>query len=162
MQDRVGTNVPTDEQIVGWVATINKIQQEMAPYGPGLTPEERRHALRFRLGDEPIVHSLAGVVRKHEVSLPGITADGMQADLLLMQKLKPICDAAHALYQFTDDTMLESASECWYAATAYYTAVSRMVSSFPDIKATIADVASFFARRRRRSLPAPAPTPVGQ
>jgi hypothetical protein len=155
MQDRVGTNVPTDEQVAGWLATINKLQQDMAPYGVGLTPDERRHTLKFRPGGEPIVHALAGSVRTHNVSLPGLTPDGMEADLLLTQQLKPIRDAAEALYQFTDDTILEASSECWYAVTAYYTTLSRMVSSFPDIKGVVSQVASFFATRRRQQQPQP-------
>jgi hypothetical protein len=154
MQNRVGTKIPTDEQVAGWVKKLNDVQQEMAPFGVGLTPEERRHTLKFRLGGESIVHGLAVAVRSHDVSLPGVSADDMEADLSLAQKLKPVRDAAEAVYEFTDDTILEASSECWYAATAYYTAFSRMVSSFPDIKALVAEVASFFARRRRPAEPA--------
>jgi hypothetical protein len=151
MQDRVGVTVPTEAQVAVWVAAINKLRQDMAPYGVSLTPDERRHTLKFRPGGEPIVSSLAAAVREHNVSLPGITADGMQADLLLTQRMKPLRDAAETLCQFADDTMLEASSECWYAATAYYTALSRMVSSFPDLKATIGQIASFFGVRRRQS-----------
>ena len=160
MQDRVGAKVPTDEQIAGWVSAINKLQQEMAPFGVGLTPDERRHTLRFRLGGEPIVQLLAAGVKKHDVALPGISAEGMLADLQLLQRMKPVRDAAESLFQFTDDTILEASAECWYAATAYYTALSRMVSTFPDIKSTIAEVSSFFSRRRQRSQPVPAPSPT--
>ena len=37
----------------------------------------------------------------------------------------------------------------WTAA--YYTALSRMVSNFPDIKAVVSQVADFFATRRRKA-----------
>jgi len=151
MQDRVGTNVPTSAQLEGWLATINQIREEMEPYGVGLTPDERKHTLTFRPGGETIVHALASTVRKHNVALPGITADGMEADLLVTQQMKSVRDAAESLYQFADDTVLEASSECWYAATAYYTALSRMVSSFPDIKAVVGQVADFFSTRRRKA-----------
>lgn len=151
MQDRVGTNVPTSAQVEGWLTTINQLKQDMAPYGVGLTPEERKHTLTFRPGGETIVHALANSVRKHNVALPGITADGMEADLLVAQQMKSVRDAAESLYQFSDDTVLEASSECWYAATAYYTSLSRMVSSFPDIKAVVGQVAEFFATRRRKA-----------
>ena len=82
----------------------------------------------------------------------------MEADLALTQQLKPLRDTAEALFQFTDDTILEASSECWYAATAYYTALSRMVSSFPDIKLVVDEVASFFGSRRRRKAQPVAPT----
>jgi hypothetical protein len=153
MQDRVGSKVPTVEQVTGWLTTLKGLQQEIAPFGVGLTPEERRHTLKFRPGGEPIVHKLADAVRNHELVLPGLTADGMEADLSLAQKLKAVRDAAEALYQFTDDTILEASSECWYAATAYYTTFSRMVSSFPDIKPLVSDTASFFARRHKQPEP---------
>lgn len=156
MQDRVGTKLPTDEQVAGWLTSIKKVQQEMEPFGIGLTPDERKHTLKFRPGGEAIVHALAGSVRGHDVALPGITADAMEADLSLAEKLKPVREAAEALYQFTDDTILEASSECWYAATAYYTALSRMISNYPDIKAVVAQVASLFAiGRRKHAEPGP-------
>ena len=154
MQDRVGAIVPTNEQVTAWLATINKLQQEIAPYGVGLTPDERRHTLKFRPGGETIVHALAVSVRKHDISLPGITADGMEADLSVAEQLKPVRDAVQSLYLFTDDTILEASSECWYAATAYYTTLTRMVSNFPDIKAVVTQVATFFATRRRKKAQA--------
>jgi hypothetical protein len=85
----------------------------------------------------------------------------MEADLNLAEKLKLVRDAAEALYQFADDTILEASSECWYAATAYYTTLSRMVSIYPDIKAVVAQVSSLFATGRRRQA-APAPQPPGK
>jgi hypothetical protein len=156
MQDRVGAKIPTDEQVAGWLGSIKQLHEDIAPFGVGLTPDERKHTLKFRPGGEPIVHALAASVRNHDLSLPGITADGMEADLTLVQKLKPVRDAAEALYQLTDDTILEASSECWYAATAFYTTFSRMVSTFPDIKAVVAQVSSFFAIRRRKQ-PEPVP-----
>jgi hypothetical protein len=153
MHDRVGAKVPTEEQLTGWLTTLKQVQQEIAGFGVGLTPEERKHTLKFRPGGEAIVRALAGAVRNHDLSLPGLTADGMEADLSLVQKLKPVRDAAEALYQLADDTILEASSECWYAATAYYTTFSRMVSSFPDIKPLVSDTASFFARRHKQPEP---------
>jgi hypothetical protein len=154
MQKRVGAKLPSDEQVSVWLATLNRLQQEMAPFGVGLTPDERRRTLKFRPGGESIVHTLAAAVRNHALALPGLTADGMEADLALARKLKPVRDATEALYQFVDDTILEAFSECWYAATAYYSTFSRMVSGFPDIKPVVAEVASFFARRRKSVEPA--------
>lgn len=153
MQDRVGSKLPTDEQLAGWLATLRQLQQEMAPFGVGLTPDERKHTLKFRPGGEAIVRAVAGAVRTHAFSLPGLSADGMEADLKLAQQMAPLRDAAEALYQFADDTILEATSECWYAATAYYTSLSRMVTSFPDIKAVVSETALFFARRRRQAEP---------
>jgi hypothetical protein len=150
MKNRVGTMVPSDELVSGWIGTLKKLQVDMAPYGVGLTPDERKHTLKFRPGGETIVHAIAASVRNHSLSLPGISADGMEGDLVLVQKMKPVRDAAQALFEFADDTILEGSSECWYAATAYYTALSRMVSSFPDIKAVVAEVASFMSTRRHR------------
>ncbi len=159
MQDRVGAKIPTDEQVAGWLATIKKLQQDMEPYGVGLTPEERRHTLKFRPGGETIVHALAVSVRNHDVALPGITADGMEADLNVAEKLKPVRDAAEALYQFADDTILEASSECWYAATAFYTTLTRMVSGYPDIKAVVAQVSALFATGRRKQAAPPKDKP---
>jgi hypothetical protein len=106
------------------------------------------------------VRSLAASVRNHDVALPGITADGMEADLSLAEKLKSVRDAAESLYQFVDDTILEASSECWYAATAYYTMMSRMVSSYPDVKPVVAQVSSLFATgRRKQAGSAPQPSP---
>jgi len=158
MKDQVGTRVPTQEQTDQWVAEIRRLREEMAPYGVGLTPEDRKHTLKFRAGGEPIVQKISRAVRAHEMSLPGITPDGMDADLLLIQRMKPVRDAAEGLFQFADDTILEAGSECWYAATAYYTGLARVVSTFPDIKNVVEEIGSFFARRRKRQPSTGGPT----
>jgi hypothetical protein len=158
MQDLTGKKVPSEQLAKGWAARIKELQDEMAPYCVSLTPDGRKHTLKFPPGGESIVQKVGGVVRGHDVNLPGITADGMDADLLVTQRLKPVRDAAELLYQLTDDTIVEAGSECWYAATAYYTALSRMVSSFPDIKNMVAEVASFFATWRRKQATQDTPT----
>jgi hypothetical protein len=55
----VGYGAHGEDQAKAWVATMEKLAQEMAPYAVGLTPEERKHTLKFRPGGEPPVHRIA-------------------------------------------------------------------------------------------------------
>jgi hypothetical protein len=126
----------------------------MAPYCVGLTPDERLHTLKFRKGGEGIVGKLAALVRSQSVTLPGISAEAMQADLNLAQALGPVRDQLADLHQLVDDTILEARSECWYSATAFYTALSRLMGAAPEIKTVIAEIATFFSTGRR-SKPTP-------
>ena len=78
----------------------------------------------------------------------------MKADLLLAQRLRPLSVEveveAEALRQRLDDTVLEAQSECWWAATAFYTALSRMIYADPRLEAALGPIIEFFAVGRRK------------
>jgi hypothetical protein len=58
-----------------------------------------------------------------------------------------------SLQRRLDDTHLEAQSECWWAATAFYTALGRTMDADAKLEAALRPIVDFFAvgRRARKS-----------
>ena len=103
---------------------------------------------------ERIVGLIGGLAAQHEVSLPRISVDDMNSDLALAQRLAPLARAVSNLSQTLSDTILQAQSECWWAATAFYSALARLSSADAKLESSLKPAIEFFARRRRTSFPA--------
>jgi hypothetical protein len=131
------------------VADIQALAQRIADYTVTLTAQERSAAVRMRTGGENIVSQVAILARNSGITLPQITVDGMNADLTLAQRLRPLASAVEQLSQRLDDTVLEVQSECWWSATAFYTALCRVVGADSTLESALKPVVNFFALGRR-------------
>lgn len=153
MQDRVGGTIPSEKEIDALIADIIDVETRVKKYTVLLTKSERGATTKFRKGGQLIVGTLAALAEEHGIKLPKITTEGMKADLLLAQRLRPLADAVDALQQRLDDTVLEAQSECWWAATAFYTSLSRMIDADPKLEAALQPIIEFFAIGRRKAKP---------
>lgn len=153
MQDKVGSNVPTAEQVSSLVAEIQSISEKVAAFTVMLTPPERSATTKMRTGGESVVADIGALATHHALTLPQISVDGMNADLALAQRLRPLANAVEQLSQRLDDTVLEAQSECWWAATAYYTALCRIAGADSSLKAALKPLVDFFATGRRKKPP---------
>lgn len=158
MENRVGSKIPSTSEVTKIVNEIEGIATKLSSFTIELTPEERRRVLRFRPGGEAVVELVGELVTKRGVSLPNISVDDMNADLDLAQRLAPIAAALSGLTQVVADTMLEAHAECWYAATAFYTVLSRLGGTEPKLMRELRPAIEFFAQGKRapKSTPAPA------
>lgn len=154
MQNKVGQTNPTTKQIQDIMNQLDQIDVTSEPFTTFLSTEERKAALKFRPGGEKIVALIAELAATYNTSLHGISIADMKADLQLSQDLAPMASKLEMLSQRVSGTVLEAQSECWYAATAYYTALARIASSDPKLQAALKPVVDFFATGRRRAKPA--------
>jgi hypothetical protein len=53
---------------------------------------------------------------------------------------------------------LNARSECWWLATALYTALARVADGNPELEAALAPVIGFFATGKRKKGQPPAPS----
>jgi len=150
MQDLVGSKVPSAKDIEKLVDQVKAITATMEEYTITLTDKQRAATTKMRNGGEAVVSTIGGLTTEHKISLPQITVEGMNADLLLAQRLRSLSTAVTALGQRLDDTILEAQSECWWAATAYYTTLARISSANADLQAALKPVVDFFAVGRRK------------
>ncbi|MEP7121425.1 MAG: hypothetical protein ABJE95_10965 [Byssovorax sp.] len=150
MEDRVGGTIPSEKEIDALRADIQSVETRLKKYTVLLTKQERGATTKFRKGGELIVGTLAVLAEQHGIKLPKISAEGMKADLLLAQRLRPLAVEVEGLKQRLDDTVLEAQSECWWAATAFYTALSRMIDADPKLEAAMGPIVEFFAVGRRK------------
>lgn len=153
MEDRVGSMIPSEKEIHALIAEIKSVDAKVKKYTVLLTKQERGATTKFRKGGELIVGLLALLADDYGIKLPKISTDGMKADLLLAQRLRPLSVEVEALRQRLDDTVLEAQSECWWAATAFYTALSRMIDADPKLEAALGPIINFFAVGRRKAKP---------
>ncbi len=157
MVDKVGTKVPSEKDIQKLVDDLKALQAKIEEYTITLTSEERQATSKMRIGGEGVVEAIGGLATEHKLSLPEISVDAMNADLLLAKRLRPLATAAAALAQRLDDTILQAQSECWWAATAFYSTLARLSGANADLQAAIKPVVDFFAvGRRKPKAPRPA------
>jgi len=106
-------------------------------------------------GGEAIAALVVQLLRKHKVALPGISADDIEADLTLAQRLAPAVRALETTLRLAQDGILEAESEAWYATTAGYTALVRLSGTDPKLHAELKPAMDFFGVGRKRK-PRPA------
>ena len=154
MQDKVGSEIPTTDQVNQLVADVKSISDRIAAFTVTLSADERASTLKMRIGGEPIVTDIAKLSNDHGITLPQITVDGMLADLTLAQRLRPLASAVAQLDQLLADTVLEAQSECWWAATALYTSLLRASGGDPVLAAALKPIVEFFATGKRKKAAA--------
>jgi hypothetical protein len=115
----------------------------------------------MRTGGENIVAQVGALAQAHGITLPQVSVDGMLADLRLAQRLRPLASAVEQLSQRLNDTVPEAQSECWWATTALYTALSRVAGANASLESELKPVVEFFAAGRRKK-PAGSPMGTGQ
>jgi hypothetical protein len=98
---------------------------------------------------------VAQVAEQHGIALPNCTGAGTAANLALAQRLRPLADASRQLTRLLDDTITSARGDCWWSATALYTALARVANNQPEVEAALEPVVSFFARGRRSRRAAP-------
>ena len=150
MQDKVGSKIPSQKEIDALIADIQAIEAKVEKFTILLTKEERAATTKMRKGGETVVPTIADLTNEHGLLLPKISTDGMKADLLLAQRIRPLADRVTALAQRLDDTVLEAQSECWWAATAFYTALVRISAAEAKLQAALKPIVDFFAVGRRK------------
>jgi hypothetical protein len=155
MQNRVGSVVPSDQEIQRLVKDIESVRERIRKFTVTLSSEDRRRTTKMRTSGEWIVALVGDLARQHEVSLPRISVTGMKDDLTLAQRLAPLAKALENVSQTVSDTILQAHSECWWAATAFYSALSRLSDADPALERALKPAVEFFARRRRTEAPTP-------
>jgi hypothetical protein len=149
MQNRLGSVIPSDEDIQTLVKDIESVGTKLEKFTLMLSAAERRQTTKMRANGERIVELVGDLAVRHELALPRISVVEMKDDLTLARRLAPLEQAIAHLSQTVADTILQAQSECWWAATAFYTALTRLSDADPELEAALKPAVEFFARRRR-------------
>lgn len=150
MENRVGDKIPTQEQVETIRTKLEEVLADVSPFGRDLTGDQRQGTTKFRPGGERIVELVCDAAARRNVSLPGISVEGIKADLTLAQRTRPLIKDAQAVADRLGDTALEAESECWWATLALYTALVRLADTDPALKNELAPAVDFFAKGRRK------------
>lgn len=158
MENLVGDVLPSETDANQLLDDVKAIAKKIEQYGDNLTPDERAHAPKPPDGSEPITELVASLVTKHKVSLPGVGADDLLADLTLAKRLAPLVSAIAALERQVQDVILQANAERWAATTAGYTALVRAMSASSQLENDLKPALEFFGVGRKRKRRSPKPT----
>jgi len=159
MQNKVGTVLPSANEMEALKADLQSVIDRLAKYTTTLSKEERLATTKFRPGGERMVNLIGELAKSYGIILPGISPEDMNTDLQLIQQLQPLTPLLDSLGQMLSDTILEAQSECWWATTAYYSALSRMAPADPKLEASLRPAIEFFAIGRRKNKSPDTTTP---
>lgn len=158
MDNRVGDELPSETEAEKLVKDVEAIAKKIDKYGDSLSPDERQRALKPPDGSEPITELIASLIAKHKVSLPGVGADDMLADLTLARRLAPLTRAIAHLERKVQDVVLQANAERWAATTAGYTTLVRAMGANPELENEMKPALQFFGVGRKRKPRSPKPT----
>lgn len=158
MENRVGDELPTEDEAAKLVKEVEGLMKKVGKYGGDLSPEERRHALKPPDGSEEVTELIARLVDKHKVSIPGVNAADMLADLTLARRLAPLARALASLERRVEDVILQANAERWSATTSAYTSLVRAMGASPELENDLKPATTFFGVGRKRKPRSPSPT----
>jgi hypothetical protein len=160
MKVRAGSpQVPTEKQVQALIADLSAIQRRIEVFTISLTSTQRQATTKMRPGGDNIVALLAKLAKERGIALPEINVDDMSANLTVAKQLRPLADTSRQLQQRLDDTITNAQSDCWWTATALYSALARIAEGSPDLQTALQPAISFFARGRRKKGSATPVTP---
>ena len=156
MQNLVGSVIPSEQEIQRLVKDIESVAVRIQKFTVSLSAADRKRTLKMRTSGGWVVELVGDLAVRHEVALPRVPVGDMKDDLTLAQRLAPLARALAAVSQTVADTILQAQSECWWAATAYYSALTRLADTDPQLESALKPVIEFFAKRRKSEPPASA------
>ena len=157
MENRVGDVVPSESEAMKLLAEVEALAKKIDKYGEALTQDERQRTLKPPVGSEAVTLLIAKLLEKHDVALPGLSAEDMRADLTLAQRLLPVAEALSALERKVQDVILQANHERWAATTAGYTALGRVMGASPALENEMRPALDLFGAGRKRKPKAAKP-----
>jgi hypothetical protein len=150
MQNLVGEHVPSEAEVEKILKDIDNLSARLAKYTIHLSAESRQKALKPPDGSESTTKLIVKLMKSHNVSLPNISAEDMEADRLLAERLEPVVVALGKVQRKVQDTILEAGHERWYATTAGYTALVRLIGIDPGLETDLKPALDAFGVGRKR------------
>jgi hypothetical protein len=149
MKNRVGSVIPSAEEIQQLVKDIEAFAAKIEKFTLMLSTEERQRTTKMRVRGERVVELVGSLAAGRQIAMSSISVNEMNADLVLAQRLAPLAPLLDTLAQRVSDTILEAQSECWWAAMAFYAALTRLADVDPELEDALKPAVEFFARRPR-------------
>ena len=129
------------------IKLLDKVATLVTVSESALTPLERKHSTKLKLGGETVVPVLAALADRFEVSIGGFPVSTMTEKMQLVQTLLPLLERAELLQTQLHDAVLHANAQAWDTATVLYSTLRRISRKDANVKATLAPVEEFFARR---------------
>ena len=146
-QNVVSVQIPAKEQ-EAIIKQVQDLQQKLAPYLIALTPESRRKGLKMSDKSLPFVEKATQYAKSHtDFTPPFMQVDELEIDLKAVSDLTKVYRELDQLCRNLNDTIMQSGSEAFAEALAYYQAVKQAAKmGRPNAKAVYEDLKKRFER----------------
>ena len=127
---------------------VQELQKKLAPYLIALTTDGRRKGLKMSDKSQPFVEKAAEYAKSHAgFTPPFMEVDELEIDLKAYDDLTKIYREVDQLCRNLNDTIMQSGSEAFAEALAYYQAVKQAAKmGRPNAKAVYEDLKKRFER----------------
>lgn len=156
MQNRVGTAVPSAEDVATLEKDIKSIHERIARWGVTLSADERVSTAKIRLGGEVVVQLVYDLAVQHQLAVPGIPLEAMKQDLEVHKKAQRLEQRLTEAQQLAADTRLIAQSEAWQACMAYCSTLAVMASRNGELATALKPAVEFMSVKRGKPATTPA------
>jgi len=128
------------------VATFDTIEANLGG-DPPLSPAQKRHAAKLRKGGAAIVLQIGNLASQEQLESPALQVSSMTASLGKAQALQPLADRVTSFLKHIDDVIFTAESAAIVEAQQFYALLQRRALTDTELKAALAPVITFFARK---------------
>jgi hypothetical protein len=154
MSNKVGDNRFTPAQLDALKKKISEVVSELKAHGALLSSEERTRLTRPRIGGEPYVEEMIGIVDKHGLeSKKRYPLQGMRDDLAVASDYKSLLKSLEEALQICNDTINTAGSEYWEGFLFYRGTTQSMAARDPEIENDTKNIDAFMSTGPRKPEP---------
>lgn len=150
MENKVGTTLPTQQEIEQINQDLESLLQRINKWGVVLNSEQRQAAMKIRTGGEAFIPPVMDTAKAAGVNIPGMPLAGMEADWKLYSIAKTVEEKAALLHQLISDTRLQSGSETWQAWLGHYSVLTTLATRDNTVAAKIKGAVEFMSTGPRK------------
>ncbi|MGD0529499.1 MAG: hypothetical protein ABSE49_30455 [Polyangiaceae bacterium] len=145
-------NAALEQYVQQTIAALDAVEVGLGA-DPALTPNEKRHALKFRKGGDKIVGQIGNLAQQEQVDSAGLSVGDMEAMLGKAHALQPLFDRLAAFSKHVADVIFTSASGSMAMAQQFYALLQRRAKTDNELATAMAPVVTFFARKPAPKAP---------
>jgi hypothetical protein len=150
MENRVGTVIPTKEQVSDFTTKLHDVLAFLKTFGVTLSDTERTSRSHPRKESSTHVETVLKLATQYGLSLPNAPVQGVRDDFELVSRIEPMLSELPLLQQTLKDTIAQAEHEYWEGFLAYYGALVSMSSRIPELAAALKEVIDFMSTGKRR------------
>lgn len=138
--------IPTSKELEKIIEELRSAEKKLTEFTTVLQPPEREALPKMLPGGEGAAAAVAYLARKHKiVTDDGASAELMEENFMLAERLKTVYREAYLIQKRIDDTILKAQAEAWTTAQKLCAELRKIAETNPRFKTEFAPVDEFFS-----------------
>ena len=150
MENRIGENQPTDEDLAKLIEDAKSVYDRMRLFGIILTKDERKELIAARRNSDPMVQKVHDLAVKYKVEIPGMSVGSMIRDLALKNRVAPLTTLLEGSLALSKDTESLAVHEMWMSFLAYYNVLCSMSTRVSELTVELQPIIDFMATGKKQ------------